>query len=827
MNQFGSTNSLTDHLKQSLTAAHQLAEELRQDTVQAEHLLYGLLMVRGSLSGELLHRLTISPDRVKAFIVSTYGQYTTTHVPRLSATAKGLLQHAVLLAGTAGHRYVGTEHLLTALVTKPLLGVRDIFLMHQISLPQLGQQLQLILRSTGRFADILSAANSDGADREEAGLFGNSSANNASALELFTVDLTTDTIQQTIDPVIGREAEIERVTQILCRRTKNNPILLGDPGVGKTAIVEGLAKKIMVGTVPEVLTNKRILMLDLGLLLAGTMYRGEFEQRLKNVIAEINKDDSIILFIDEIHTLTGAGAAPGSMDAANILKPALARGQIRCIGATTLDEYRKHIESDPALERRFQPVIVAEPTPDKALQILRGIKENYERYHHVTITPAALESSVRLSTRYLPERRLPDKAIDVIDEAAARYRVTQPGSGLPKKIHEIEHGITLLQKKKRGAITAERYPEALDYKSQEAIAQRQLAAVQAEWAIHQQRIIGTVTERDVAELVAKMTGVPLAELATDDQAKLKHLAQRLQEHVIGQTEAIAELTRAIRRSRAGLATAKRPIGSFIFIGPSGVGKTELAKALAKELFEDEQALVKIDMSEFKEGFNVSKLIGSPPGYVGYKESGQLTEAVRRKPYSVVLFDEIEKAHPEIFNILLQVMEDGELTDATGKKINFRNTIIIMTSNVGLKEFIGSKHIGFGASASRPEITTDLKRHLLKSLGDWFRPEFLNRVDGVLFFNPLGLTELKKITILQLQELNQQLASQGLKLRANPAAIQFLATQGADQEQGARLIRKNVQELVATPLADKILAQEVTKGDIIEITTHDGQLVLQP
>lgn len=825
MTSAANSHKYTAHLRHALTIAHELAVELKQAQVQPEHLLYGLVLERGSLAAELLQRLGISSERIKALIANNYDPATTTPTPRLTPPVKKIIQRAMLLAGQARHRYVGTEHLLLALIDSPTTGVRDVFLMHQISLTQLLQQLQTIMRGTSRLADILSALNNDGPtnNSEEVG-FGLPGANNVSALELFTVDLTDEATQENIDPVIGREAEIERLTQVLCRRTKNNPILLGDPGVGKTAIIEGLAKKIMQGQVPEVLLDKKILMLDLGLLLAGTMYRGEFEQRLKNVIAEVQKDQSIILFIDEIHTLTGAGAAPGSMDAANILKPALARGHLRCIGATTVAEYRKHIENDPALERRFQPIMVAEPSPDQTLQILTGIKKNYETYHRVNITPDALTTAVRLSTRYLPDRFLPDKAIDIIDEAAARYRVNQPGSGLPHRLREIERGVEILQQKKRAAVVAEHYPEALDYKAQEVTANQLLTTTRAEWEAHQQRLVGTVTAQDVAELVAKMTGIPAAELTADEQLRLRDLAKRLGRHVIGQATAIDELAQAIRRSRAGLATAKRPIGSFVFIGPSGVGKTELAKALARELFDDEQALIKIDMSEFKEGFNVSKLIGSPPGYVGYKESGQLTEAVRRRPYSVVLFDEIEKAHPEIFNILLQVMEDGELTDATGKKINFRQAIIIMTSNVGLKEFVGLKPIGFGGATSTT-LTTEMKVHLLKSLEDFFRPEFLNRVDGVLFFNPLELPELKKIVNLQLAELADQLATRELKLNVTPAAITFLATHRRDPQQGARLIRKNVQELVATPLADKIIAQELTKGDIITVDARDHQLSL--
>lgn len=824
------TDKFTEHLKRSLRLAHAVAAELGHPQVTPEHLLYGLAANRGSLAAEVLGKLSFGTEQLKELLVRNHTNPTTfPSSPLLAESARAALERAVALASAHTHRYVGTEHVLHALMEHPTAALQQLLARQQITQQHALQQLELVLRSTSRFSDLAAVVEADTPGETEAELERLTSGGNPSttdALELFTTDLTSRTVQQSIDPVIGREAEIERLTQILARRTKNNPVLLGDPGVGKTAIVEGLAKKILQGDVPEILLDKRILMLDLGLLLAGTMYRGEFEQRLKNVIGEIQKDSTIILFIDELHTLTGAGAAPGSLDAANILKPALARGHLRCIGATTLEEYRKHIESDPALERRFQPVLVAEPTPEKTVQILRGIKTHYEQFHRVTITDAALTAAVQLSARYLPDRFLPDKAIDLIDEAAARLRVQQNTGGLVQKIKQISAGLELLQKNKRSAITSQRYSEALEYQGHETQAQTQLGAAQAALAQTQQQRIGTVTERDIAEIISRSTGIPFADISQSEQKRLTNLQTAMRHRIVGQDAAIDQVVAAIRRARAGISSQRRPIGSFIFLGPSGVGKTELARALAAELFEDERALLKIDMSEFRESFNVSKLIGSPPGYVGYKESGQLTEAVRRKPYSVVLFDEIEKAHPEVFNLLLQVMEDGELTDGAGKRINFRNTLIIMTSNVGLKEFVGAKRLGFGELAAHDELVTEMKDSLHKSLTDQFRPEFLNRLDGIIFFRPLTDRDLTKIAKLQLAELNLRLKDKKITLKTNAAAIELLVSRQADPTQGARLLRKNIQELIEQPLSEGILSGKYKKGAILQLRRTGDQLTLE-
>ncbi|MFA5358357.1 MAG: ATP-dependent Clp protease ATP-binding subunit [Patescibacteria group bacterium] len=825
-------DKFSEHLRKALLESHELAYELRHQQLNPEHLLYGLTVFHGSLGAEILNKFKIDTEFLRQFIAKKNPATVANAAPKLSIESKKIIQRAILLAGLYRHQYVSTEHLLAAILDSGNHVIKEILSLSNINTASVQQQLNLVLRSTSKFHDIVepfegTEENSQffGQDDMEKMMLGGLGGPNGNALELFTTDLTAAETQKNIDPVVGREEEIERLIQILCRRTKNNPVLLGDPGVGKTAIVEGLAKKIMNNDVPEILLEKKIMSLDLGLILAGTMYRGEFEQRLKNIIGEIKKDQNIIIFIDEIHTLTGAGAAPGSMDAANILKPALARGEIRCIGATTLEEYRKHIESDAALERRFQPIAIKEPSPEKTIKILEGIKQNYEKFHRVMITPEAIKAAVKLSTRYITDRFLPDKAIDLIDEAAAKIKINTNSGGLLQKIKKIERGLESLRKNKRQAIMSEKYSEAIEYKNQEQTILTELKELKDQWSLQEQKMVGKITDRDIAQLVAKMTGIPLAEMVTSEKDKMLNLESILKKKIIGQDDAIKELAKAIRRSRAGISPERRPIGSFIFLGPSGVGKTELAKTLAMELFEDQNALIKIDMSEFKESFNVSKLIGSPPGYVGYKESGQLTEAVRRKPYSVVLFDEIEKAHPEIFNILLQVMEDGELTDATGKKINFKNTVIIMTSNIGLKDFVAGKKIGFDDIGEDKNLYEEMKGYLEKSLTDFFRPEFVNRLDKIIVFRPLLNQHLKKIVQLQLAELNKRLSEHKIKIKTGAGVVEFLAQKNFNPQEGARLIRKNVQELISNPLSNLMLENKINKGGIIKLQIKNNQLIL--
>ncbi len=821
-----SNNKFTEHLQEALTAGHELALELSSQQIGPEHLFYGLAVSRGSIAGELLHKFWSDQKdlSVKQFIAQRQGHNDNIISPGLDNGAKQIIQKAVLIAHTLQHRYVGTEHLLLALLDGNLPSIRQLLILIETSADELKEQLQAILKSTSRFPDVTGAFDNE-SENTETGLpsLPGLPPTQVFSLELFTTDLTNPELQKNIDPVIGRQDEIDRLIQILSRRTKNNPILLGDPGVGKTAIVEGLAKKIIEGGVPDVLLDKKILTLDLSLVLAGTMYRGEFEQRLKNILSEIKKDPNIILFIDELHTITGAGAAAGSLDAANILKPALARGEIRCIGATTLSEYRKHIETDPALARRFGVIKVEEPTADQTLEILRGLRTNYEIFHRVKISDEALSAAVKLTSRYLTDRFLPDKAIDVIDEAASALRVKQKINPLTQKIKKVEQGLALLRQKKRQAILAEHYQEALDVKTQEDLANQQLDQLRQQLQRQHAKPLGQITQLDIAKVVAQSTGLPISQLTTVERDKILDLEKILNQQIVGQTEAVNQISQAIKRSRTGVGNHARPIGSFIFLGPSGVGKTALAKALAQALFANKSALVKIDMSEFRESFNVSKLIGSPPGYVGYQESGQLTEAVRRRPYSVVLFDEIEKAHPEIFNILLQVMEDGELTDAAGKTIDFRNTIIIMTSNVGLKDFLGYKKIGFAEVSANHNLYEEMKNYLQKSLTDRFRPEFLNRLDQVVFFRPLTDNELIKIAKLQLAELNHRLAEQNLKLIAGPTVIKLLSQIDNEPEGGARGVRKNIQNLIETPLSQALLEKTFSKSTL-HLKVKDRQVI---
>jgi len=829
------SKKFTTNLKNAIAAAHDLAMETKHAWVNPEHLIFGLLITSGSLSSEVLNKFKINPETLRANIIQINPKSGGDFIPRPSETVKQTIQRAVLIAHTFSHQYIGTEHLLAAIVDMNDPRLTDLWRNFQVDTTTLKQQISLILRSTSKFPDITNSfgptgnelLNGEDNPDELEKMFAAPMFNDKKlGLGLFTTNLTDSKIQNDIDPVIGREEEIQRLIQVLGRRNKNNPVLLGDPGVGKTAIVEGLAKKIIQGEVPDILLNKKILNLDLGLVLAGTMYRGEFEQRLKNIISEVTRDTEVILFIDEIHTIVGAGATGGSLDAANILKPALARGELRCIGATTLTEYRKHIENDPALERRFAPIIVEEPTIEKTEKILLGIKKNYEKFHRVMIAADAITAAVRLSKRYIQDRFLPDKAIDLIDEAAAKIKVNQKSDGLIKKIRDTEKGLDLLLKNKREAILGGNYIEAIEIKKQEQNVRHDLAELKKDQEKKSQKTIGKISEKNIAEIVAHMTGIPLSELSSEGEDVVRRLFPILKRKIIGQDEAVRTIATAIRRARTGVSSEKRPLGSFIFLGPSGVGKTELAKVLAGELFSDKDALVRIDMSEFKESFNVSKLIGAPAGYVGYKEGNILTDAVRRKPYSVVLFDEIEKAHPEVFNLLLQILEDGQLTDATGKKVNFKNTIIIMTSNVGLKDFVAQKNIGFGDISRDENLYDEMKGYLEKSLADRFRPEFLNRVDRVVSFRPLDLSDLERIVKLQLEELNERLKTKKLDIKVDAKAIKFLASKNYDPQQGARTVRRNLTEFIEDPLSQALLEQKFRKSDIIKMVVKDGRVVLK-
>jgi ATP-dependent Clp protease ATP-binding subunit ClpC len=626
------------------------------------------------------------------------------------------------------------------------------------------------------------------------------------------------------DPVVGRDKEIERVIQILSRRTKNNPCLIGEPGVGKTAIAEGLAQKIVEGNIPETLKDKRVVTLDLSSMVAGAKYRGEFEERLKKALEEIRKAGNIILFIDEMHTIIGAGAAEGAIDASNILKPSLARGEIQVIGATTLDEYRKHIEKDAALERRFQPIVVGEPTREEAIEILRGLRDKYEAHHRVNITDEALIAAVNMSDRYITDRFLPDKAIDLIDEAASRVRLRSFTA--PPNLKHLEEQVEKLRKEKEDAIVCQEFEKAARIRDEEQKLKNELEKAKNDWQQKNQTTTDTVTEDEIAGIVADWTGIPVKRLAEEESERLMKLEDELHRRVIGQNEAVKAISKAIRRGRVGLKDPKRPVGSFIFLGPTGVGKTELSKALAEALFGDEKSMIRIDMSEYMEKHSVSRLVGSPPGYVGYEEGGQLTEKVRRKPYSVLLFDEIEKAHPDVFNILLQILEDGRLTDSQGRTVDFRNTVIIMTSNVGARLITEPKRLGFSTGAENTEKNyNDMKNNVMSELKRNFRPEFLNRIDEIIVFHPLEEEHLKKIVGLMINNLAKRLAQNSINIEVSDDAIALLAKKGTDQVYGARPLRRAIQSMLEDKLAEEMLEGRVKAGDKVLVQIKDDELVL--
>lgn len=840
-------NKFTTHLKNTLSEAAYLALELKNKYVNPEHLLYGLAESKGGIAYEILSRAGLQLDQLKEMIrlrneaSLTPSDFSLANL-RFSLPAKKALEKAVVVANQYKHKYVGTEHLLYGLLELSDATLEQMLADNHIAIKETKTHLTMVLKQTTKFPDLtgfFDGSNRDFGDPaaaggmptpEPMGVGVKDKGGKTPALDFFATNLTTQKLQKDIDPVIGRKREIDRLIHILSRRTKNNPVLVGDPGVGKTAIVEGLAKLVVQGDVPDALANKKILALDLSLVVAGTIYRGEFESRLKQIIEEIKADPNIILFIDELHTIIGAGSASGSMDAANILKPALAKGQIRTIGATTLDEYRKVIESDPALERRFQPIIVDEPSPEEAVAILKGVRSNYERYHGVAITNEAIESAVQLSVRYMQDKFLPDKAIDLIDEAASKLKVTEHNSGLGKQVKMIENDIELLEDEKREAVGQEDFDRALVLKNQQQNLQEKIQRAR-DRSTDTEKLVGKITRKEVAEVISRITGVPLQELIQEEKQRLLHLEGLLKKRVIGQDEAVKMVADYIRRSRVGLSNPARPLGSFIFLGPSGVGKTELAKALADIVFEDPKALIRIDMSEFSESFNISKLIGAPAGYVGYKEGNKLTDAVRRKPYAVVLFDEIEKAHPDVFNLLLQILDDGHMTDASGKRVNFKNTIIVMTSNVGLQTLNAAAGMGFEIESQEEQKNLEsryekIKGEVLQELERQFRPEFLNRVDKIIVFQPLNIKVVEKIVQLQIEELAARLAKEQLKIEVTPAARHRIAQQGYNPDQGARAVRRMIQETIENTLAEKLLNGSIKRGDRVRVDVKKDAFTIE-
>ncbi|GAB4495873.1 MAG: ATP-dependent Clp protease ATP-binding subunit [Anaerolineales bacterium] len=816
----------TQRARRVLTLAHQQAERMRHNYIGTEHLLLGLIEEDGGVAGRVLRELGLELPRVQELVerLTGIGQFKGGKLD-LSPGTQQVLEHAVEEARRMGHHYIGTEHLLLGLVRHNEGIAVEVLRKLNINAEQIRRQTRRVLQD-----NTPPARSSAGLERravpEGQGAQGGQPQKKAKTpmVDQLAVDLTSKAEEGKLDPVIGRQMEIERVIQILARRTKNNPALIGEPGVGKTAIVEGLAQRIVDGDVPAPLLDKRVLQLDVGSLVAGTMYRGQFEERLKRVIDELKASEAI-LFIDEVHMLVGAGAAGSSVDAANILKPALSRGELQVIGATTLDEYRKHIESDAALERRFQPVTVDEPTEDEALQILRGIRSAYEEHHRLSISDEALDAAVRFSARYVTERFLPDKAIDLIDESSSRVRMYK--SPAAKTAKELTAQLREIRASHSLAIEDGREDEAQElYKQQEEL-ERQLERLRTGW---DRANSPTVTAEDIAEVVSMWTGIPLTQIAQAESQRLLQIEGELSKAIVGQREAIDAIAKAVRRSRAGLKDPRRPIGTFMFLGPTGVGKTELTKALARFLFGSEEALIQLDMSEFMERHNASRLVGAPPGYIGYEEAGQLTEALRRRPYSIVVFDEIEKAHPEVHNMLLQIMEEGHLSDAKGRKVDFRNAMIVMTSNVGADMIRRQTALGF--QLKRDEQTEEhlayqeMRKKLTESLKRVFRPEFINRLDSVIVFRSLNQEDIREIVSLELEKVSIRLREHEMTLEATPAAIDLLAQRGYDPDMGARPLRRLIQYEIEDVLSERLLAGDFHAGDHILVDAEDDTFSLR-
>ncbi|BCU80358.1 negative regulator of genetic competence ClpC/MecB [Polycladomyces abyssicola] len=797
----------TERAQKVLALAQEEAVRLGHSNIGTEHILLGLVREGEGIAAKALIGLGLGLEKIQNEVESLIGRgqgqpTNIAYTPR----AKKVIELSMDEARKLGHTYVGTEHILLGLIREGEGVAARVLNNLGVSLNKARQQVLQLLGSN----EAVSSHQGGGTGA------------NTPTLDSLARDLTAAAREGNLDPVIGRSKEIERVIQVLSRRTKNNPVLIGEPGVGKTAIAEGLAQRIVDGEIPETLRGKRVMTLDMGTVVAGTKYRGEFEDRLKKIMDEIRQAGNIILFIDELHTLIGAGGAEGAIDASNILKPALARGDLQCIGATTLDEYRKYIEKDAALERRFQPIQVDEPTPEEAILILQGLRDRYEAHHRVKITDEAIEAAVKLSDRYITDRFLPDKAIDLIDEAASRVRLRS--YTVPPELKELEQKLEEVRKEKDAAVQSQEFEKAASLRDREQKLREELEETRNRWKADQGKTDSEVTAEDIADIVSQWTGIPVRKLAEEETERLLKMEEILHQRVIGQDEAVKAVSRAIRRARAGLKDPKRPIGSFIFLGPTGVGKTELARALAEALFGDENAMIRIDMSEYMEKHSTSRLVGAPPGYVGYEEGGQLTEKVRRKPYSVVLFDEIEKAHPEVFNILLQVLEDGRLTDGKGRLVDFRNTVIIMTSNVGADMIRKSTRLGFTTGDS--DGYEDMKEKVMQELKRSFRPEFLNRIDDVIVFHSLKEEHLQQIVTLMSEELRKRLKEQDIDFVLTDKAKEHLAKVGFDPQYGARPLRRAIQKHIEDRLSEELLRGTIQRGDTVKIDVKDGQLTVE-
>ncbi len=820
----------TQRARNTVMHAQEEARELGHPAIGTEHILLGLLREGEGVGAKALMNLGIDMENVREEVKRFIGQSNANvegpagDLP-ITPRAKKVFNLAFDEARLQGVNYVGTEHLLLAVLREEEGVASQVLLSMGVKLEDLREQVVLLLGG-----EVPGTAMNQDAYQEPPGVQpnpgqkGRKTRSKTPTLDNFSRDLTRDAQEGRVDPVIGRESEIERVVQILSRRTKNNPVLIGDPGVGKTAIVEGLAQRIFENKVPETLSHKRVVSLDLSSMIAGTKYRGEFEDRLTKIVNEIKNAGDVVIFIDELHTIVGAGAAEGAIDAANILKPSLARGEFQCVGATTLDEYRKHIEKDAALERRFQPILVDEPSVEQSIEILRGIRDRYEAHHGVKITDEALEAAARLSSRYITDRFLPDKAIDLIDEASSRVRLAN--YVLPEALKEKEAVLVDISKEKEEAINAQEYEKAAQLRDAEQKLKDEIDSERKEWLSKRSLQAGTVNEEDISAIISRWTGIPVSKLAVEESERLLQLEEILHNRVIGQEEAVKAVARAVRRARAGLKNPKRPIGSFIFLGPTGVGKTELARALAEAMFSTEDSVIRLDMSEYMEKHAVSRMIGSPPGYVGYDEGGQLTEKVRRKPYSVILLDEIEKAHPDVFNILLQVLEDGRMTDGQGRTVDFRNTIVIMTSNVGVGDLQKSRTMGFSRVVDEAEDYARMKERVMEQMKHTFRPEFVNRIDEIIVFQSLNEEELKKIIRLLFKDLEKRIADNGYKLQISEAAEELIMKEGYEPAYGARPLKRAIQKLVEDAISEEILKKTFAAGDTILVDAEENRITIR-
>ncbi len=802
-------NRFTERARKVIILAKEEARRFNHDYIGTEHILLGLVREGEGVAAAVLEKMGVSLENIRLEIEKLVQPGPTTQIIGdlpFTPRAKKALELAAEEARSLGHNYIGTEHLLLGLIREGE-GIASQVLLN------LGLDLNTVRNEV---MELLGSALPGFGQAQQA-------KTKTPALDAFGRDLTALAKENKLDPVIDRTQEIERVIQILSRRTKNNPVLLGEAGVGKTAIVEGLAQLIVAGNVPEILRNKRMVVLDLALMVAGTKYRGQFEERIKAVMEEIKRSQDVIIFIDELHTLVGAGAAEGAIDASNILKPALSRGEMQCIGATTMDEYRKYIEKDAALERRFQTIMVEPPTVGETFEILKGLRDRYEAHHHVNFRDDALEAAAKLSDRYISGRFLPDKAIDLIDEAGSRARLNV--LIVPPDIKKLEQKVEALRKEKEAFIKSQDFEKAASLRDQERIARQELEQLNREWSQAKDKMRPEVTEEDIAKIVAQWTGIPIFRLEEKESEKLLKIEEELSKRVVGQDEPISAIAHAVRRSRAGIKDPKRPIGSFVFLGPTGVGKTLLARALAEFMFGDEDALLQLDMSEYMEKFNVSRLIGAPPGYVGYEEGGQLTERVRRRPYAVILLDEIEKAHPDVFNLLLQVLEDGRLTDSFGRKVDFRNTVIIMTSNVGAELIRKTGSLGF--KTQKEEITyQEMKDKLLEEVKRTFKPEFLNRIDDIIVFRKLAKEDLQRIIDIEIGYVAQRLAEQNIIIEVSPEAKDLLIEKGFDPVFGARPLKRTIQRFLEDPLASEIISKKFKDGSVVKISRKNDELIFE-